>query len=388
MFVSKYNSYEVADISGQNVYRPGVFFEIIIGALFGKNHYFHQTTNGTIHEYSYLAINSWKQAFTKTQSPFYGCFVYPIAYLLVSIMNGFGGVKNGAGVIGSIFITAFIIRMITLAFSFKSQMNQERMQSLQLKQSEIQAKYKRSPDPAAKQKQQMEIMAMYRKEGISPLSSIGVIFLSFPFLIAMYVVIKSVRQLRVAHIGALYLINRPWSMITSGHYIYLVVLFVYLPLQILSMFLPTILTLRSTKIVTIEQKKARRKQLIIQGVMALVFFFVTVTIAAGVAIYWIFSAFIQILQTLFFHWLRKYRKKIKSKDYVSLRIRAKQWFYKTLPFKGTAPVAVLTNKQHAIPVYRPVKRKKPKKVKALPNKTKKYTLVSHPVKNKNSKLKK
>lgn len=209
MFSSKYNSYEVSDISGQNVYRPGVFFEIIIGGLFGKNHYFHMTTNGQLHEYGYLAISSWQQAFAKTQSPFYGCFVYPIAYLLIAIMNGFGGVNNAGAIIGSIFITSLIIRMITLTFSFKMQTNQEKMQALQLKQSEITAKYKNSRDPAAKQKQQMEILGMYRKEGLSPLGSVLVIFLSFPFLIAMYTVIKSVRQLRIAHIGDIFLINRP-----------------------------------------------------------------------------------------------------------------------------------------------------------------------------------
>lgn len=111
-------------------------------------------------------------------------------------------------------------------------------------------------------------------------------------------------------------------MITSGHYIYLVILFVYLPIQIVSMLLPTILNLKKTKVISKEQKKARKKQFIMQGVMIIVFFIVTISIAAGVAIYWIFSAFIQILQTLGFHYLRvRKRKKGKDKNMVFQKIK-------------------------------------------------------------------
>ncbi len=325
LFSSTYSVWKVKDITGQSVYKPGVSFEIIINLfLGGKNHYFHIGSHGQIHEYPYVAINSWADAFTKTQSPFYGFFVYPIAWLLVKITNGFGGYQNGAAIIGSIFVTSLLVRTITLVFSFKAQMNQDKMQIVQLKQSEITAKYKYSKDPAAKQKQQLEVMALYKKEGMNPMASIAVTLLSFPFLIAMYQVIRTTRTLKVATVGQVSLLDQPWSMITSGHLIYLVILAVYLPLQVLSMFLPTILNLKNQKSITKEQKKARKKQYIIQGVMVGVFFIITISIAAGVAIYWIFSAVIQILQTLFFHWLRIYKnknntfisnisKKIKSK---------------------------------------------------------------------------
>lgn len=83
------------------------------------------------------------------------------------------------------------------------------MQLLQIKQAEIQAKYKGSKDPAAKQKQQMEMMQLYRKEGVSPLSTIGSSFLSIPFLIAMYTVVKSARDLKMATIGQVSLIEKP-----------------------------------------------------------------------------------------------------------------------------------------------------------------------------------
>ncbi|ALA98571.1 inner membrane protein translocase component YidC [Spiroplasma kunkelii CR2-3x] len=368
--VPKYGTAQILDVSGQKVYKPGVFFEIILGYTnVGKEHFFH-FENGQLYEYSYLAIRTCSDAFVKTSSPFYGCFVFPVAWILVNLIYGFGGLDNGAGIIGALFLTSLIVRLITLMFSWKTQRNQDKMQLMQIKQAEIQAKYKVSKDPAAKQKQQMEMMQLYRKEGVSPLSTIGSSFLTIPFLIAMYTVVRATRELKMATIGQISLIEKPWDMITSGNYVYLTLLFVYLPIQILSMILPTILNLRKTRVITKEQKKARKRQFIMQGVMIVVFFVVTISIASGVAIYWIFSAFIQILQTLGFHFLRVKKRSKKNKNKESFGQRIKHLFVRKQHLKTTNNIEnveitktkqVKTNNADKIS-YNPVKSK-PKKYK-------------------------
>ncbi|RUO86483.1 membrane protein insertase YidC [Spiroplasma endosymbiont of Megaselia nigra] len=370
MMVPKYGTAQILDVSGQKVYKPGVFFEIILGYdNVGKEHFFH-FENGQLYEYPYLAIRTWSDAFVKTSSPFYGCFVFPVAWILVNLIYGFGGLDNGAGIIGALFLTSLIVRLITLMFSWKAQRNQDKMQLMQIKQAEIQAKYKGSKDPAAKQKQQMEMMQLYRKEGVSPLSTIGSSFLSIPFLIAMYTVVRATRELKIATIGQISLIEKPWDMITSGNYVYLSLLFVYLPIQILSMILPTILNLRKTRVITKEQKKARKRQFIMQGVMIVVFFVVTISIASGVAIYWIFSAFIQILQTLGFHFLRVKKRSKKNKNKESFGQIIKHLFVRKQHLKTTNNIEnveitktkqVKTNNADKIS-YNPVKSK-PKKSK-------------------------
>ncbi|AGM26599.1 inner membrane protein translocase component YidC [Spiroplasma syrphidicola EA-1] len=363
MMVPKYNYWTIMDATGQNVYKPGVFFEILVGlgANIGKEHFFH-VVNGQLYEYGYLGIRTWAEAFTKTASPFYGFFVFPIAWLMVNLINGFGGLSNGAGIIGAIFLTSLLVRLITLMFSWKAQKNQDKMQLMQIKQAEIQAKYKNSNDPAAKQKQQMEMMQLYRKEGVSPLSTIGASFLSIPFLIAMFTVVKATRDLKIASIGQISLIEKPWDMIQSGNFIYLLLLLVYLPIQIVSMILPTILNLRKTKVISKEQKKARKRQFIMQGVMIIVFFVVTITIAAGVTIYWIFSAFIQILQTLAFHFIRIHRK-TKKRD-GSTTSKFKQMFSRKTKLQTPDGIIIPTNvtktkqvKKVNKATYQPVKKK-------------------------------
>jgi len=336
MYIPKYGTFEIVDANGQSVYKSGVLFEFLFG-FFNANklHIWHFYQN-QIYEYSYLSINSWAQAFKITQSPFYGFFVYPVSYVLVAFIYLFGGIKNyqgnidtkvvsGASVIFSILLISIIVRMITFGFSWKMQINQDRMQVLQLKQAEIKAKYKAmEKTKETKRKQQLEVMQLYRKEKVSPFSAIGSIFLSGPFLFALYVAIRSSRALKSASVGSIFLIQTPFSSISAGHLVYLAILFVYMPVQVCSMLLPMILNWKKTKSKTQEAKKAKKKQLIMQGVITLVFFVIVGTIASGVALYWIFSGFLQIVQTLLIHYIIEYRKKNKRNRIIKLKATIKE----------------------------------------------------------------
>ncbi len=318
MFIPKFNSYQVVDSSGAQVYKPGVFFEILINGIGGKIHYFHY--KGGLYEYPYLSISSWAQAFQQTKSPFYGFFVYPVAWLLVEMAELFKkGIGPGAAILISILIMSILVRLITIGFTWKAQMNQDKMQILQVKQNEIKQKYKNSKDPTAKRKQQMEIMELYKKNNMNPLASIGTTFLSFPFLFALYITIKSTRYLKVAHVGVIELIQKPWAMMTSGHIIYVSLLAIYLPIQIISVFLPTILNLKQLKSKTPEQKKAQRKQYLMQTMFVGVFFFVAISVASGVVFYWIFSGVLQVLQTLLFHYAKIWNKNREKNKLIKQR---------------------------------------------------------------------
>ncbi|MCL8211626.1 Membrane protein insertase YidC [Mesoplasma sp. JKS002658] len=329
MYQSDYMVSQVTDMTGAKIFAPGTAFEIIIRSLGESGGRIHMP-HGDISdfgEYGYNSITSWGQAFTVTKSPFYGFFVYPIAFILVGLVKGFSGTLEpgldahsqrifGVSVFFAMFFTVLIIRLITLLFSWKAQKNQDKMQDMQIKQAEIQAKYKGKKDQVSRQKMTMETQALYKKEGISPLSSVGMGLAPLPFLFAIYAVIRSTRVLKIANIGAISLIEQPWHQVTHGQPIYLALLAVYLPLQIVSMLLPTFLQYRRQKGTALSeaQKKARRRNLIIQLVMIVVFIFVVASIASGVAIYWIMSSSFQICQTLGFHWYNQHKRQKGSQE--------------------------------------------------------------------------
>ncbi|KAF5295855.1 hypothetical protein FQA39_LY13028 [Lamprigera yunnana] len=186
MYQSPYMVQQITDIAGNKVFAPGVSFEIIIRSL-------GETGGKTI---------------TLSLMVFMG------------IINGFSGTLNptldpesqrvyGIAVFFGIFFTVLIIRSITLAFSWKSQVNQGKMQDIQLKAAEIKAKYKDKKDTQSKQKMSQETNALYKKEGISPFGALGGSFASLPFLFAIYTIIRSTRSLKIANIGEISLIKQP-----------------------------------------------------------------------------------------------------------------------------------------------------------------------------------
>ncbi len=315
MYQDPYLIQEVTDMTGRRVYMPGVSFEIVISSLgeTPSQNWVVSITGLSGHQYAYNVISSWGEAFSKTGSPFYGFFVFPTALLLNALIKGMSGTLNpeiddksyGIAVIFAILFTVIIIKSISLAFTWKSQANQHKQQSVQLKQAEIQAKYKGDKSPEARQKQNAEMQALYKKENFSPFSSMAGAFASMPFLFAIYAIVRSTKSLKIANVGLIALIEKPWTQLLSGEVVYLSLLAVYLPLQIISMLLPLVLQAIKQKSVTLTeaQRKSRKKQFIMQGVFAFVFIFVVASVASGVAIYWIFSSTYQILQTLgFFFW--------------------------------------------------------------------------------------
>lgn len=337
MFVSDYQLGTITDMTGNTVYSPGVSFEIILGFLGDSAHKTHHITvaGDGLQEAQYKSISTWGQAFSNTGGSFYyGFFVYPMAFILVGFIRLFAGANSegimdfsttayGVGALMAIFLTSIGVRGFTLIFTWKTQKNQEKMTSLQGKQAEIQNKYKGSADPQSKQKQQAELMNLYKKEGISPMSSFASMFITMPFLFAMYSVIRSTHALKVAKVGEISLIEVPWQQTTHGHFVYFTLIALYLPLQVLSMFLPTILQISKNRKKTMseQQKKSRKKQIIMQCVFIFMFIFFVSSVASGVAIYWIFSSTFQVCQTLGFHYaketkparLKKKREKLKQK---------------------------------------------------------------------------
>ncbi|QHX36251.1 inner membrane protein translocase component YidC [Spiroplasma sp. TIUS-1] len=319
---------QVTDQFGNKMFSSGVGFEI---AFFSESAFKSQWTvliKGSPYTYSLNYVSSWGEAFTNTGfSPFYGFFVYPMSALLVWIVSLFSAVdaaglmdptstSYGVAAFFSIVFAAIAIRGLTLAFSFKAQMNQGKMNELSIKSSAINDKYKGQTSNEAKMKKQREISELYKKEGVSQVSMIVSMLVSMPFLIAMLATIRASHAFKVGSVGSVSFIATPFSEMTAGNFQYLAIVVVYLMLQITTMFLPQFLEKflsKNPKSYTAEQKKAKKKQLIFQIIFIVMFFFIINSIAAGVAIYWIFSSLFQVCQTVGFFIYRENAKAINEK---------------------------------------------------------------------------
>jgi YidC/Oxa1 family membrane protein insertase len=112
-------------------------------------------------------------------SPIFQAILDSIGWILAQIYSVIGNY----GV--SIILLTILVRVVLLPLGIKQIQSMHNMQSLQPKIKALQTKYKGN-----KQRQQEEIMKLYRESGVNPLSGCWPVLLQFPILIAMYAVIR------------------------------------------------------------------------------------------------------------------------------------------------------------------------------------------------------
>lgn len=85
----------------------------------------------------------------------------------------------------TIIVLTVLIRLVLLPLGVKQIRSMQSMQAIQPKVKQLQQKYKGN-----KQKQQEEVMKLYKEHGVNPFSGCWPVLLQFPILIAMYSVLR------------------------------------------------------------------------------------------------------------------------------------------------------------------------------------------------------
>jgi len=93
----------------------------------------------------------------------------------------------------AIIILTVLVRVVTAPLTIKQMRSMERMRALSPKVKEIQAEF--ADD---RQKQSEKMMALYRSEGVNPLSGCLPMLLQFPVFIGLFYALRSTIQLRQA----------------------------------------------------------------------------------------------------------------------------------------------------------------------------------------------
>lgn len=129
-------------------------------------------------------------------------FVYPIAWLIISIAQLLGNTPIAA-VLGLV-VTTIIVRIIAFALTFKSTVQSQKLQLAQPEIQELQQKYGNSKDPNTRNLFAAEMMKVYNKHGIkNPLSPLLAPFVTLPIFIAMWGAVNGVSLLRTGKLFGL-----------------------------------------------------------------------------------------------------------------------------------------------------------------------------------------
>ncbi|MHC4989315.1 MAG: YidC/Oxa1 family insertase periplasmic-domain containing protein, partial [Planctomycetota bacterium] len=120
--------------------------------------------------------------------------IAPMAFGIIWLMNAMYTIMGPLGNYGVVIMfLVFLVRLLMHPITKKSQVSMMKMQKLGPKMKEIQAKYANNKAEMNKQ-----VMAMYRDQGVSPVSGMLPMFLQMPIWIALWTAVNTSIDIRGA----------------------------------------------------------------------------------------------------------------------------------------------------------------------------------------------
>ncbi len=210
-------------------------------------------------------------------------FVKPLAWVIVKI--GLLVKNNGL----AIMIVGFILRAALLPLSLKSANMNENMQKAQKDLQRLEKKYQGKEDKDALMMKSQEMMLIYKKYNINPMSSCLFSFLQLPiffaFLEALYRVPAFFENnfLKVYNLG-----TTPLEGITSGNFWYVIVIVLII-----------VATYLSFKNMNVSGDEEQAKQMKMMSYFMLIFISIaSFTLPMSIALYWIVSNGFTVAQNI------------------------------------------------------------------------------------------
>ena len=216
-------------------------------------------------------------------------FVKPLAWLIIKV----GTLVKNYGL--ALILTCLIIRLALYPLTKKTAMQSELIKKAQPELAKLEKKYENKTSAEDQNRKAQEMMAIYQKYQINPVSGCLLSFVQLPLLFAFYEAINRTPAIFEDTFLGFELGKTPWVAVQNGEYIYL--------LLVVLIFFATLFSFRKTL------KDQTSQGMNMKGTLYFMLALITYssfTIASGVGIYWITSNIFTIAQNLIVE-----RKKVK-----------------------------------------------------------------------------
>lgn len=210
--------------------------------------------------------------------------VRPLAYVIVKI----GNFVKSYGL--SLIIMTILIRVALYPITRKTASQSEKMKDAQPELARLEEKYKDKTSQEEQMQKSQEMMAVYKKYNINPVSGCLFAFLQLPIFFAFLEAINRVPAIFEENfLGIFQMGTTPWVGITGGNYVYIV-------LNVLIAAATFFSFNNTTKDTAAMGNQKQTKMMTI--FMTVFIIFMSFKLPAAVAIYWIISSCFTILQNI------------------------------------------------------------------------------------------
>ena len=216
-------------------------------------------------------------------------FVKPLAWVIIKV----GTFVKNYGL--SLIITCLLIRALLYPLTKKTAMQSELIKQAGPELAKIEKKYENKTTAEAQNQKAQEMMMVYQKYKINPVSGCLLSFVQLPLLFAFYEAINRTPAIFEDKFLLFELGKTPLTALMDGEYVYI--------LLVILIFLVTLVSFRKT--LQDQTTQGVNMKTTLYFMLALITYS-SFTMASGVGIYWIASSLFTIIQNLIVE-----RKKVK-----------------------------------------------------------------------------
>lgn len=208
-------------------------------------------------------------------------FVRPLGYMIVKIAQI---VKSSAV---SIIIITLIIRGFLFPLTKNSMLQSQNMKKAKPEIDRIEKKYEGKNDQESAQKKGQEMMLVYKKYGIKPLSGCLFAFIQIPILFAFYEAITKIPSIFEESFLGLKMGSTPLVALQNGMWYYIIVCIILIIVTYVSYKMnPSMAT----------NDKMEKQQKTMTKFMTIFIGFISFTLPIAIAFYWITTSVFTIIQ--------------------------------------------------------------------------------------------
>ncbi len=208
-------------------------------------------------------------------------FVKPLAYILIKL----GEIVKNYGI--SVIIISLLIRLVAYPITRKTAMQSEILKKAQPELNRIQKKYQGKQDQESMIKQNQEIMAVYQKYKINPMSGCLFAFIQLPIFIAFFEAIQRTPVIFEGELLKLQLGTTPSVGITSSTFYAYIILMIIIAAS-------TFFSFKMNATGNVEDPTMK----MMPTMMSVMIVVTAIFMPAGLGIYWVTSNLFTIVQNI------------------------------------------------------------------------------------------
>ena len=218
----------------------------------------------------------------KYESLWTNIFVKPLAWIIIKI----GNLVKSYGL--SLILVTILIRAIVMPITLKTAKQSKNMQKAKPELEKLEKKYQNKNSQEAMMQKSQEMMMLYKKYGINPMSGCLFSFIQIPLFFAFYEAIGRIPVIFEETFLGFQLGTSPLTAVLNGKFHYIIFIVLIAAATYFSFKL-------NSSLMSDEQAKQMK---LMQNIMVVMMTITAFSISSGIAIYWVTSNVFTIVQNL------------------------------------------------------------------------------------------